>query len=158
MRETWVPVEGFPDYAVSNYGGVINARLGHELTPRANSYGHYRVTLRANGRSVDFYLHRLVAAAFAGGYAPHIQVYPVDGDWGNCEITNLRLKGRGLGAYKKNQPEVHRRRVQIVETGELFNTVIACAHHIGADVSTIYKVLMGHRRSHKGFTFAYIEE
>lgn len=158
VKETWAPVEGFPDYAVSNYGEVMNARLGHILHPRMNSYGHFRVTLRADGRSVDFYVHRLVAATFAGGFTPHCHVYPVDGDWGNAEITNLRIKGRGLGTYKKNQPEVRRRVVRIVETGETFNTVVACADHIGADPSTVYKVLKGHRESHKGYSFEYAEE
>lgn len=159
MRESWVPIVGFPDYAVSNQGNVMNARLGHMLTPNVNSYGYLKVGLRRDGVTHHRYVHRLVAEAFAGGFTPQTRMYPHDGDWGNNEVTNIRFrKGRGLGHYRKPKNEVTIRRIRIVETGEVFPNVHDCARHIGADSSTMYKVLHGGRKSHKGLTFEYFEE
>lgn len=45
------------------------------------------------------------------------------------------------------------RPVLIVETGEAFASVTACARHIGGFSSAIHNVLSGRRRTHKGFTF-----
>ena len=154
--EQWATIDGFPDYAVSNLGRVMSLRYNALLAPRPNSYGHHRVVLYREKVGYDLYIHHLVAAAFTTGYRPGMQVRHRDMDKGNNEVTNLRFPGRGLGQLV--HPAAPRaRRVQIVETGMIFRTVEDCAGYLGGDSSLIYRVLRGERRSHKGYTFAYME-
>lgn len=44
-------------------------------------------------------------------------------------------------------------RVQIVETGEIFNSITDCAEYINGSAGTIHHVLNGHRKTHKGYRF-----
>lgn len=48
-------------------------------------------------------------------------------------------------------------RVEIVETGERFNSITDCARHINGSAGTIHHVLNGERKSHKGYRFKTID-
>jgi hypothetical protein len=154
-EERWAEVAGFPDYAVSTHGRVMNVRTNQVLQPRNNSYGYTRVGLRREGRTHDIYVHHLVAAAFITGYRRGVQIRHVE-DNGNNHVMNLRFsRGVRLGTLSKHPPKARSRRVRIVETGMLFLSVENCANYIGGDASSIYRVLRGERISHKGYTFEY---
>lgn len=80
--EVWKAIEGYEGtYEVSSHGhirsttrtrmvknryGGHNERtdVGQEITPVDNGNGYLYVTLRKNGKRKNFYVHRLVAAAF----------------------------------------------------------------------------------------------
>ena len=47
-------------------------------------------------------------------------------------------------------------RVEIIETGEIFPSVLECARVIGGDDSTIYKVINGERNTHCGLHFRFV--
>ena len=76
IGEVWKPVEGFPNYAVSNRGrvysftreevcnGHIRMRQGRILIPRLGKQGYYYVTLRKNGKTFTKSIHRIVALTF----------------------------------------------------------------------------------------------
>lgn len=158
IEEVWAEIEGYPDYAVSNHGRVRNVRLGNELQPRVNSYGYVRVSLRRDGETHDHYVHHLVARAFVTGYYPGVRIEHHDDNNSNNYIENLRfLNGRGLGTLVRHIPRPIHRKVQIVETGMVFRNVEDCARYLGGDPSSIYRVLRGERRSHKGYTYQYHE-
>lgn len=158
-EEVWAEVEGFPDYAVSTHGNVMNVRTNVVLKPRLNSYGYSRVVLRRDGQSHDFFVHTLVARAFITGYRWGVKITHV-GDNSDNHVTNLRFLRRfgkevRLGVIDKHAKRARARRVKIVETGMVFTSVESCARYINGDTSTIYRVLKGLRDSHKGFTFEY---
>lgn len=44
-------------------------------------------------------------------------------------------------------------RVEIVETGERFDSITECANYIEGSAGTIHHVLTGNRKSHKGYHF-----
>lgn len=157
-EEQWAVIEGFPDYAVSNLGRVKSLRFDRILTLRVNSYGHYRVVLYRNKEAHDVYVHRLVAAAFATGYLPWVQVKHHDSDKSNNYVNNLRMVGKGMGQLIKEPPRPIMRRVRIVETQQIFRRVEDIARFLGGDASSIYRVLRGERRHHKGYTFEFVEE
>lgn len=48
-------------------------------------------------------------------------------------------------------------RVQIVETGESFDSITDCANHINGSAGTIHQVLHGDRKSHKGYRFKRVK-
>jgi len=160
IDELWAAIEGYPDYAVSNYGQVKSIRFDRLLKPRTNSYGLQRVVLYKNRVGKDFYVHHLVAAAFMDAYTPGEQVRHRSGsDKSNNHVYNLRFKsGMRMGRLVKNPIPAHIRRVMIVETGMIFRNVSDCANYINGQTSSVYRVLRGDRPSHLGYTFQYVEE
>lgn len=156
--EVWVEVEGYPGYAVSNRGRVMNCHTNYILRPRDNSYGYSRVALRRDGRTHDVYVHHLVAKAFITGYHDGVQIRH-EHDNSDNHVNNLRFRrGARMGTLVRNPRRARTRRVKIVETGEVFLTVENLAKYIQGDASSIYRVLRGERISHKGLTFEYAYE
>lgn len=156
-EERWSVIEGFSDYAISSMGRVMSLRYDRVLATRPNSYGHHRVILYSDREPKDVYVHHLVASAFTTGYSAGMQVRHRDGNNGNNQVENLRFPGRGLGQLVKNPPPARPRRVRIVELDTTFRNVEECAAYLGGDSSSIYRVLRGERRSHRGYTFEYVE-
>lgn len=159
MKEEWVAIEGYPNYAVSNLGRVVNLTRDSLLRPRPNDEGDLRVSLSFEGRVRDFYVRRLVAAAFFEGYDPREQVIHYDGDKENNEITNLRMRKQtriASGSFLRGRKQTGRR-VEVVETGEVFRTARDCANYIRGDYGSIYACLRGDRKSHMGYTFRYYD-
>lgn len=158
VEERWALITGFPDYAVSNYGVVKSLRYDRILKPRGNSYGHQRVVLYKDKEPYDFYVHRLVAAAFIEGFAPGVQVIHSNEDITDNYVYNLRFrKGKRMGQLRRDMPPIVTRRVRIIETGEEFSSVSECAKHINGHVGSIYRVIRGEREHHLGYTFDYID-
>lgn len=158
IEEKWAGIEGYPDYAVSNHGEVKSVRFDRILKPRPNSYGQLRVTLYKDKEPHDFYVHHLVAAAFIDGYIPGLQVRHHK-DRADNSVYNLRFRqGQRMGQVIRNPAQAAVRRVMVVETGNVYRTVIDCANYIGGHPSSIYRVLRGERPSHLGYTFQYVEE
>lgn len=152
---TWAEVVGFPGYAVSTNGEVMNVRTNVTLQPRNNSYGYTRVGLRREGKTHDIYVHHLVAKAFITGYRDGVTITHVNDNSDN-HVRNLRFRrGVRLGTLARYPVKAQARRVRIIETGRIFLTVENCAKYIDGDASSIYRVLRGERISHKGFTFEY---
>lgn len=163
VSETWVEIEGFPSYAVSNYGRVLNVRTDQILSPRPNSRGYLRVRLTNDHEIREFYIHKLVGRAF-WNFSMEDQTIHYDGDIQNNMATNLRLRKRermatGTRPLQGGETEEFRRQwgqpIRIVETGEVFRTVRDCAAYINGDYSSIYAVLRGDRSTHRGYSFTY---
>ncbi|AMM44439.1 HNH endonuclease [Arthrobacter phage GoCrazy] len=164
QEEQWVEVEGYPNYAVSSYGRVMNVNTGEELSLRDNGRGYMRVALSNEGRVRDFYVQQLVAQAFFGAFDAGEQIEWVNGDRSNNQLENLRLKKRSRQmlydeyGYVEDQSKVRGERVRIVETGQVFRTARDCARHINGNFSAIYKCLRGDRNYHRGYSFEYYRE
>lgn len=159
LPEEWAEIEGFPGYAVSNYGVVRNIRTGLDLTPKVNSYGYHSVSLRRDGRTHYRYIHQLVAKTFVTGYVDGVYVKHHDENRGNNYVVNLRFAGgTRLGRLAKGVRNPTFRQVRIVETGEVFRSVRALAAYFNTDPNSIYKVLRGERISHRGYRYEFLEE
>jgi hypothetical protein len=94
-RERWLPVAGFPDYAVSSWGRVkrvspgMGARAGRILKPGRDRYGYPQVQLYRNGKSLMRPVHRLVLETFVGPCPEGMEARHLDGDKGNPALSNL---------------------------------------------------------------------
>jgi hypothetical protein len=93
--EAWRPVEGFSNYEVSNLGRVRKAYSsstylsGYVLKTVTDPKGYVYVRLYKR-RQYNFFVHRLVAAAFIGmPPAADYQVNHKDGDKSNNQPHNL---------------------------------------------------------------------
>lgn len=91
IDEFWVKFEGLPNYAISNYGTVLNVKTNRELKPSPDKNGYLRVALYHKGIRYDVYIHRLVARAFFLNYEDGIEVKHVNGDKTENTVLNLTL-------------------------------------------------------------------
>ena len=92
---TYKQIEGFPDYAVSDEGCIMNTITGRELTPKDNGLGYMVVSLWKNNRSHTRTVASLVAKAFIPCVLEGAAVaYNVDGDKNNNRVENLEWRSR----------------------------------------------------------------
>ena len=104
VPEEFVQIDGFPNYFVSNYGRVVNARYDRELTPNLDKNGYMRVCLSRHGEPYFFMVHRLVAAYFLDDYDEEIEVKHHNGDLTDCGILNLYMGEKGARQREKELP------------------------------------------------------
>jgi hypothetical protein len=64
MIETFIRIEGYDNYEVSNYGDVMITHNGKILKQRKRKDGYKDTGLRKNGKVHTLNIHRLVAKAF----------------------------------------------------------------------------------------------
>lgn len=161
VEEIWLPLEGYPNYSVSNFGNVMNVKTEQILKHRPDGKGYLRVSLSTGGVVQDRYIHQLVAKCFFGRFEYGTQIDWVNGDITDNFVGNLRLRRASRQAILDLAPpsegRVWGKRVRIPETGAIYRTVRDCASHIRGDYSSIYAVLRGDRKSHRGYTFEYWE-
>lgn len=94
LEELFVELEAYPNYAVSNYGRVINVNTGRELRGVINpKTGHLKVTMSHNSVRSWPYVHRLVASAFFVDYEEGVAVEFINGVKTDCAVVNLTIKG-----------------------------------------------------------------
>ena len=119
-----------------------------------------RVSLSREGEVRQKYVHQLVAIAFLTEFSGGEQIVHVNGDPTNSAVNNLYLRKRDVPLSRRLNVdrEDWGRRVRVVDTGEVFMSVRACADYIRGDYSTIYRCLRGQRKTHRGYTFEYVEE
>lgn len=92
LEEQWVPVEGYPNYEVSNYGRVVNVKTGRDLRVKYGVLSDIgRVTLYLNGRTVSVEVAKIVAKAFFLNYQDHSKIYYRNGNESDCSVLNLSL-------------------------------------------------------------------
>lgn len=89
MNETWVVIDGYPNYKISDRGRVFSIKANRLLKCSADRYGYPRVNLEDNGVWRIINVHRLVAFAFVPGYFPGACVNHIDGNKQNNKPENL---------------------------------------------------------------------
>lgn len=91
VEEVWVELDSFPDYAISNYGRVVNIRTNKDLTLTPDKDGALRVSLYNQGKRSNNYVHRLVAKCFFLNYSEGHAVKHINGNKTDNSVLNLTL-------------------------------------------------------------------
>lgn len=94
--DTWISLESFPGYSVSNQGFVRNDQTDRWLKLQLNQSNQTYIGLMQHGRQVNRVVAKLVIEAFVG---PHPNehyntVIHLDGDVSNNKLTNLLWRPR----------------------------------------------------------------
>ena len=178
--EQWRDIEGYSDlYMISDHGRVM--RIGQDITrkdgaqvyyptrllkPRKNSAGYLRVQLCRNGRPKWFFIHRLVAEAFCGGYFEGAEVNHKDENKENNHAMNLEWCTPSYNCSYGSKPEATRRAhskmvVQYSLSGErlrYFPSTHSAARETGCNQGHIASVCNGRRETTGGYIWKYAGE
>ena len=154
--ERWAPIDGYPNYVISTHGRVWNIPRDRELYPTVRRRGYLQVALSNHYGPKSFYIHQLMGMTFMDVWRPRIQIAHLDLDKRNNHISNLYVRGESIKAARLREPRPHARRVQIIETGQIFRNAYAAARYISGDAQSIYKCLRGVQHKHLGYSFRYI--
>ena len=87
--ETFVKIEGFEKYEVSNLGKVRNIKSGRILKPSLNKNGYLMHHLYGYDKQEYLPLHRIVATAFIDNPEGKPQVNHIDENKLNNDLSNL---------------------------------------------------------------------
>lgn len=157
--EYWRTIPSFPVYSASNLGRIRNEGTGRIMHTYLNTRGYPSLSLRKDNKQIQQSVHRLVAEAFLGGLHPGLDVNHIDGDKTNNCVENLewctRLENVRHAVRTGLRPGPRRKAVRVVETGEEFVSIRACAEYFGVDVSCIIWAL-NHSGIYRGHHLEYI--
>ena len=89
--ETFVKIDGFEKYEVSNLGRVRNIKSGRILKPFLTKNGYLMHLLYENNKHKQkhLYLHRIIATAFIDNPGEKTQVNHIDENKLNNDLSNL---------------------------------------------------------------------
>jgi hypothetical protein len=99
--ESWMAVGGFPNYEVSSFGRVRNAR-GHMLSPSLSG-GYPHVVLSHEGKRSNLTVHRLVAMTFFPTSDLTLEVDHRDRNRMNNMVQNLRWVSHSSNVFNQSK-------------------------------------------------------
>lgn len=174
MEEIWKPIANQRGYFVSNLGRVWSERTRRIMTPvqRSKNAPYLSVVLRNDdGTQKTHNIHRLVAETFIPNPDGKETVNHLDGNKRNNEVSNLEWATRSendrhafrLGLRHTNPMcilkaiDATKRKVIHIETGIIYESIVACAKAIGGKSSGVGKCVRGERKRYMGMHFAYAD-
>jgi len=162
--EKFCIINGFDNYAISNYGRIKNIKNGRILKPCVNHNGYYSYVFCQNGIKKGFRIHRLVAIYHVPNPNNLPYVNHIDGDKLNNNANNLEwctakyndTHARENNLKKQNKPIL----ATNIETNEknVFYSIGEASGIIGVNKGNIYRVLNHIKgcKQTRGYTFQYI--
>lgn len=156
FNERWAPIEGFPNYEVSDAGRVRNVRRDRFLKPHFVGKGYLNVRLCNRSGHYMVRLNRLVALTFIGDIPDGWDVDHVNGDKTNNHVSNLEIVTKSENhkrAYATGLQTPRYKSVLCVETGEVFRSITEAAEHFGIRQGNLSNVVSGRRPSIRGYHF-----
>lgn len=132
MEEIWLPINGFPQYQVSNFGQVIsykNPKKPIVLKGHITRKGYKNIHLRdEQGKSYSKQLHRLVLENFLPcDNMKALEVNHIDENKLNNRLDNLEwlshLDNMHYGTGMERSQNKQKDRILCIETGIIYNSM-----------------------------------
>lgn len=170
-KEKFIILDFNNNYAISNFGNVMNVNTKKILTPQNKEY--LTVTLHnvsnkrgKKGYRKNYKIHRLVAKYFIENPDNKPYVNHKDGNKHNNHVDNLEwvtAQENTVHAYKNklisNQRPIKATKLDNPEITEVFESLSECARFFNCNKSYIHRALNKtyKRNTYKGYKFEYIE-
>ena len=173
--EEWRDVVTNPNYIVSNDGRIRRRGCDKDHSTRMKK-GYLITDLYENGKRTTSRVHRLVAEAYVENPDNKPEVNHKDLNKLNNNASNLEWMTKSenirhaydngihanrkpsYGMLGKKNPNAGRKGkpFKIVETGEVFNTLLECEKAINGNDTCIQDCLKGRQKTHRGYHFEYV--
>ena len=157
--ETFVEIEGFENYEVSNLGKVRNIKSGRVLKTSLNNNGYLRLFLCKNNKRKHLYLHRIIATAFIDNpdvkpCVNHIDENKLNNDLSNLEWCTVR-ENLIHGTRTKRVAEKLSQKVIQLDLNDnilnVFKSMRQAERETGIDATSISACCNGKRKSAGGY-------
>jgi hypothetical protein len=99
-----------------------------------------------------------VAQYFLPGYRPGLLVGHENEDLADNAVWNLYLKNEPANNEDYTPAPSRGRKVEIVETGQVFLSGRNAARYVGGDYSNVYKALKDPSKTHRGYHYRFKED
>lgn len=163
MGEKWLPSKSLPKYEASTKGRVRNAKTGRVLKQRHNRNGYPVVSVRGEDNKTHTKLvSNIVAETFIEDKRNNRRVCYIDRDKNNTRPENLEYRTLNdilKRDYKAGRVKPHNnKKIQVVETGETYNSISECSKATGVNRATISKCLnYGFYKNRSGYHFKEVD-
>lgn len=158
----WKHWPGDEEILVSDYGEVMSykSRWGKNLTlmqPSLSNSGYLIVAISGTGVQT---VHRLVAETWIPNPLNLEQVNHIDGIKTHNHVENLEWMTRSQNAKHSYDIGLRtgpkRMKVRCNETGEIFDSQLEAANHLGINQGDISNIIRGKQTTAGGFTFTHV--
>lgn len=157
--EFWKDIKDYEGlYQVSNVGQVKSVKSGKILKLQKSKDGYPHVKLYKNGKAKRFCIHKLVAKAFLPNEDELPEVDHINGDRADNRVCNLQWISHVENLRKKETGWGQPKRVQCIETGEVFESITAAAESVNKKFGTMSQHLRGLTQTCAGKHFKYYNE
>ncbi len=157
--ETFVEIEGFENYEVSNLGKVRNMKNGRIIKPHLNENGYLKHWLFENNKKKYLSLHRIIAIAFIDNpeekpCVNHIDENKLNNDLSNLEWCTVKENNIHGTRIKRASEKCFKKVIQLDLNDNMLNvfeSMTQAEQKTGALVSHISACCNGKRKSAGGF-------
>ncbi|AIK68578.1 HNH endonuclease [Lactococcus phage phi15] len=157
--ETFVKIDGFEKYEVSNLGRVRNIESGRTLKPILNHNGYLKYNLYRHDKRKYLYLHRILATAFIDNpegkpCVNHIDENKLNNDLSNLEWCTERENNIHGTRMKRIAEKLFKKVIQLDLNDNVLNefeSMTQAEQETGVFVSNISSCCNGKLKSAGGF-------
>lgn len=154
--EIWKPLKNFPSYNGSTEGRIMNVKTGRIIKTFITDKGYIQACLRKNNQQYTVKVARVIAETFLGEH-PGMDVTYKNGDRSDICVDNLEWRTRSeiiQSAFDRGSKIPPRQiPVRVIETGDVYTSIRACARDISCYQIDICKCLRGELNHVKGYHF-----
>ena len=157
--ETFVKIDGFNNYEVSNLGRVRNIKSGRILKPKLNKYGYLIHGLYKNNKQKYLFLHRIIATAFIDNpegkpCVNHIDENKLNNDLSNLEWCTVRENNIHGTRIKRIAEKLSQKVIQLDLNDNILNvfeSMRQAERETGIPSGNINRCCNGERKSAGGY-------
>lgn len=157
--ETFVKIEGFNNYEVSNLGKIRNIKSGRTLKPYLDNNGYLRLCLCEKNKKKFLSLHRIIATAFIDNpegkpCVNHIDENKLNNDLSNLEWCTVRENNVHGTKIKRIAEKLSQKVIQLDLNDNVLNTfesMVQAERETGIPIQNISSCCNGKRKSAGGY-------
>ena len=165
--EIWKKVLNYDDYEASNFGNVrsLKKRKPKILKPSISSSGYLQVILCRNGKTKNYFIHRLVAEAFIKKTNNYNEINHLDENKKNNKVENLewcnRKENMNYGNIKQKISVANSKKVVKLNSNgailNIYNSILEASKLNEAQSTHIVRCCKHKAKTHKGYKWEYFE-